>query len=68
MRIVILFFLLETNAHAYLDLGTISMIVNGIVGLIVTVLIYFFDLIDKIKNLISKILQKIKNLFKRIKR
>lgn len=60
INILFLFFFiaLTTNAYAYLDPGTGSMIVQAIVGAIAATVSYFYFFWSKVKNFFKKIFSK----------
>ena len=59
-KILFLSFLISvtTNAHAYLDPGTGSMIVQAIIGAIAATLSYFYFFWNKVKIFFKKIFSK----------
>lgn len=52
--IAILFFSFTSNAHAYLDPGTGSILLSAIIAGLVTIKTYWGILINKAKNIFSK--------------
>ena len=56
--IVIFYFLLATYAHAYLDPGTGSIILQGILGAIAAGFVFFGNIWLKLKNFFKKVFKK----------
>ena len=52
--VVSIYFFLTSNAYAYLDPGTGSIILSAIVGGLVTIKTYWQMIIEKVKKLFSK--------------
>ena len=52
--LTILFFLFTSNAHAYLDPGTGSILLSAIIAGLVTIKTYWRILVTKTKNIFSK--------------
>tara|TARA_Y100000816_G_scaffold252211_1_gene203087 strand:- start:543 stop:746 length:204 start_codon:yes stop_codon:yes gene_type:complete len=52
--LTILFFLFTSNAHAYLDPGTGSILLSAIIAGLVTIKTYWRILVMKTKNIFSK--------------
>jgi|TARA_B100000795_G_scaffold145457_1_gene108955 hypothetical protein len=52
--VVSIYFFLTSNAYAYLDPGTGSIILSAIVAGLVTIKIYWQMIIEKVKKLFSK--------------
>ena len=50
----IFFFSFTSNAHAYLDPGTGSILLSAIIAGLVTIKTYWWILINKTKNIFSK--------------
>lgn len=56
--VVIYYFLLQNSAYAYIEPGTLSMIISFIVAIVASITFYIKDIFYKIKRLILKIKKK----------
>lgn len=63
-KLLIIFFISTSNAHAYLDPGSGSIIVQILLGILATFTFYFRATISFLKSIFNKII----NLFKKRKK